>query len=257
MERCLEIPVLDKGYVKLISSMDTDISPVLNARVSSATESNVERDDKLREFLWKNQHTSVFESLIAQIEIKIPIFCLRQLERHRTVDNCDGVIIESLDENFRKYFSPNEQSGRYAEFKDEFYIPEVENIRGQSLINKQKSEDNLAPETKDLLVGIYETAKDKGFYLYKEALKYGASKEQARINLTSNVYTIRRLTGSFLNWTNLLKLRLKENVQFETLEYAKAIGKIIESLWPKCYSLFEEYSLHSVTLSRKEKQQLS
>ena len=252
----MEIKVLDKGYVKLINAMGTDMSPIFDARISTSSEANPERDDKLREYLWKNQHTSVFESLIAQIEIKIPLFCLRQLERHRTVDNCEGVIIESLDESFRKFFSPNEQSGRYTEFEEEFYIPSEDTIRGQHPTNKQKSEDNLTLGTRQAIWNIYAYGTAESYKSYEDAIDWGAAKEQARICLTPNIYTKRRLTGSFLNWANLLRLRKKSDAQFETVKYADAIGQIIETLWPKCYFLFEEYSLFSISLSRKERAEL-
>ena len=141
------INVLDKGYAKLINHMGDDMSPVMDARVSTGTDSNPARDDALREFLLEHKHTSPFESMIMQVELKIPICILRQLERHRTVDNCDGIVIESLDENFRKWFSPNEQSGRYTEFKEEFYIPDI--ILGPDKVNKQGSSKELDQELQD------------------------------------------------------------------------------------------------------------
>lgn len=246
----MNISVLDKGYVKLINHMGTDMSPVMDARVSTATESNPERDDALREYLWENRHTSPFESMVMQIELKVPLYILRQLERHRTVDNDDGVIIESLDENMRKWFSPNEQSGRYSVFEEEFYIPDE--IKGQDTVNKQGSSENLDVALTADFIDSLKTSNQTDFNKYSRYIDDGVSKETARSFLHLNVYTIRRMTGSFLNWADFLRQRKTKHAQRETKQYAESIHSIIQHLWPKSAKLLEEYTFSGASLCRTD-----
>lgn len=248
----MNIPVLDKGYVKLINHMGTDMSPVMDARVSTATESNPERDDALREYLWENRHTSPFESMVMQIELKVPLYILRQLERHRTVDNDDGVIIESLDENMRKWFSPNEQSGRYSVFDEEYYIPDE--IKGQDNVNKQGSSENLDESLSDEFKDTLKENNASDFWSYKYFINKGVSKETARSFLHMNVYTTRRMTGSFLNWSDFLKQRRTKHAQREAKQYADAVYSIIQQLWPRSSALLEEYTFNSASFCRTDLQ---
>jgi thymidylate synthase (FAD) len=219
--------------------MGDDMSPVMDARVSTGTESNPARDDALREFLLEHKHTSPFESMIMQVELKIPICILRQLERHRTVDNCDGIVIESLDENFRKWFSPNEQSGRYTEFKEEFYIPDI--ILGPDKVNKQGSSKELDQELQDSYKTVLLNKNIEEYAEYDQFIQKGVSKETARFLLSQNVYTIRRFTASFHNWKDLLEKRKTTNAQREAQQYAQSIYTIMQHLWPRSCQLLEEH----------------
>ncbi len=244
-----EIKVLDKGYVKLISFMGSDNSPLSDARLSSQAKPDIKRDDGLRSYLWENEHKSTFQSMICQIELKLPLFVLHQLHRHRTV-SFDGLEIESSEEGFRKWFSPNEQSGRYSKFEDEFYIPEK--VLAQDTKNKQGSVDTLDINSQALFMTELATHNEYGYEMYTRYLKFGVSKEYGRLFLEPNLYTRRRVTGDFVNWCNLEKLRLDPHAQPESRAYAQGISEILKFLWPKSYELFEEYTLHAVKFSRTE-----
>lgn len=78
-----QINVLDKGYVQLIDHMGSDIRVVEAARVSTGVEGTkgAEKDKKLIEYLWKNQHTSPFEQVLFTFKVKCPIFVARQWMR--------------------------------------------------------------------------------------------------------------------------------------------------------------------------------
>jgi thymidylate synthase (FAD) len=234
--------------------MGTDMSPVMDARVSTATESNPTRDDALREYLWENRHTSPFESMVMQIELKVPLYILRQLERHRTVDNDDGVIVESLDENMRKWFSPNEQSGRYSVFEEEYYIPDE--IKGQDTINKQGSSEKLDEELSEEFQDTLKESNGSDFSTYEYFIDKGVSKETARSFLHLNVYTTRRMTGSFLNWSDLLKQRRTKHAQREAKQYADAIFTVIQQIWPRSAELLEEYTFNGTSFCRTDLQYL-
>ena len=116
------IEVLNRGHVRLVDHMGSDLSIVRNARVSYDAEwrtgEDTGKDAALIQYLIKNQHTSPFESVMFTFDVKAPIFVLRQWHRHRT-------------------WSYSEISGRYSELPEEYYIPEVSQIGLQSRTNKQ------------------------------------------------------------------------------------------------------------------------
>lgn len=236
----MEYKVLDKGYVKYVRHMGNDNSPVEDARMSTGnlTGVDIEKDNKLRSYLWKKGHTSPFEGCVLTLEMKIPLFVLHQLDRHRTLDIA---AIETYDE-FRKFTSRNEFSGRYAEFKDEFYIPSYTRIGGQDFINKQGT-SNTIPEYNAVTVSSGIEVHNKSSYeAYQATLALGVSKELARLLLPNTIFTKIRITSNLLNWFKFLRLRLEAHAQWEVRMYAEAIEKIIMELWPKCHALFDEYT---------------
>src|SRR5690242_11404276 len=114
-----EIPVLDKGFVRMVDYLGGDDRIVQVARVSYGGGTKSVREDKsLIQYLMRHQHTSPFEQVILTFHCKMPIFVARQWIRHRTA-------------------RLNEISGRYSVMKDEFYVPDAGTIRRQSTTNKQ------------------------------------------------------------------------------------------------------------------------
>lgn len=252
MDKGYTVNVLDKGYVKYVDSMGNDLSPIESARMSTDNPTGVDeiKDDKLREFLWKNQHTSPFESLILTIEAKLPIFVLREFDRHRSVD-IDNTVIDTQDD-FRKYNSRNEFSGRYAEMPNEYYVPTVDRVQGQSSINKQGSEGKVEDSSQEQFITEIKEYCDLAYKDYKDHLSWGIAREVARISLPLNQYTKVRVTANFTNWAKFLKLRLDEAAQWEIRQYAHAISEIIKELWPKTYKVFEKYSIDAVVFTKEE-----
>lgn len=82
------IHVLDKGFVRLVDHMGNDLSIVRAARVSYDADWRVGedagKDERLINYLYKNKHTSPFESVVFTFEVKAPMFVLRQWHRHRS-----------------------------------------------------------------------------------------------------------------------------------------------------------------------------
>ena len=82
------IEVLDKGFVRLVDSMGDDLSVVRAARVSydAAWRAGEDKgsDTRLIRYLAANHHTTPFEAVEFQFEVKAPIFVARQWMRHRT-----------------------------------------------------------------------------------------------------------------------------------------------------------------------------
>ncbi len=100
------IKVLDKGFVELVEILGDDNSVVQAARTSYGKGlTNPERDRKLINYLMEHGHHSPFEHVIFKFHIKLPIFVMRQLVRHRIA-------------------SINERSGRYTQFEEEWFLPD-------------------------------------------------------------------------------------------------------------------------------------
>ena len=106
-----------------------------------------------------------------KFHIKLPIFVARQWIRHRTAN-------------------VNEFSGRYSEMRDEFYIPELEDVRNQSTTNKQGRSDTILDS--EISSSFVESVKNSQTDLYKEYKHYidtGIARELSRINLPLSIYT--------------------------------------------------------------------
>ena len=72
--------VLDKGYVRLVNHLGSDLTVVNAARVSYQKESFEldKNDEKLISFLAKNDHTSPFRHAMLQFEVYAPLMVARQ-----------------------------------------------------------------------------------------------------------------------------------------------------------------------------------
>lgn len=258
----LRFPVLDHGYVQLIDWMGDDNSPLENARMSTgkATGVDVTLDDRLRERLWRDSHVTPFQCCVLIVELQLPIFCLRQIDRHRTIkyDELTQTVetIETVDETMREFTSRNEFSGRYSTMPDLFYIPKPARVKRKGVANKQGSAEPLSPEEQNkwTQAWVQESLHDRD--IYDQAVKSGMASELARIHLPLNQYTKVRIQADLLNWLKFLNLRLRSDVQWETRVYAQAIGKIVRELWPKTWKIFEEHTLYGARVSRRERQEL-
>lgn len=79
------IKVLDQGFVGLIDTMGSDADIVNAARVSYGNGTKSVREDRgLIRYLVRHKHTSPLEMAEVKLHLKLPIFVMRQLVRHRT-----------------------------------------------------------------------------------------------------------------------------------------------------------------------------
>jgi len=266
-----EITVLDHGYVRYVDSMGDDASIVAAARMSTGkgflgwgpkcvhckqevtlalahadptamkcpkcgTVDTEPGDEKLLEFLYKNQHHTPFEMCEMAIEAYWPIMVGREAMRHRV-------------------FSFNEFSARYAQMPNEHYVPAPERFVTKLTGNKQESSAYSPEMQKDIGNICGDAIHDVQQELYKQyedMINEGVPKEIARINTPVSRYTRVRMKGDIRGWLGFLKLRLDPAAQWEIRQYAQAIAEIVKDLWPRTYALFEEHTLGSVTLSRSE-----
>ena len=216
--------VLDKGSVELINFMGGDEAVVAAARVSNgAVYANAskgpDKDAKLIRFLMKHGHTSPFEHSVFTFYIKCPIFVAREWHRHRT-------------------WSYNEVSGRYTEFKNEFYNPD--RIRVQDEKNKQKSvfvnHGNLDHEMQLVIKKL----SDEAFRAYNHLLSLGAARELSRIVLPVNYYTQFYGTVDAHNLMKFLRLRDSDDAQWEIRQYAKALRTFLFEKMPITSEAFDD-----------------
>lgn len=218
--------LLDLGYLKYIDHMGDDMMPLEAARMSTGnpTGLDIEKDDKLRSYLWRHGHATPFEMSVLQVEVQCPIFVAREWMRHRT-------------------FSYNEFSGRYAEMPDMYYLPGESRIVSQSQINKQGSGYVLAHAAVEEARDIILDNNNESRKAYERLIELGVAREVARSVLPVSQYTRFRAQANLRNWLHFVNLRIADNAQYEIRVYAEAAAKIIKKIWPKTWEVFEIYTL--------------
>lgn len=241
MESGFTIKCLDKGFVRYVDHMGSDERIVEAARISYKSPSKgEEQDKKLIEYLYKNKHTSPFEMVKLTLNVKMPIFVMRQWVRHR---------MQNL----------NEVSARYTKLSDEFYIPKVWRLQDTS--NKQGSiaNDELNPELEfqdhnfiydplikaninDAIINHNSNA----YSLYESMIKSGIAREMARMVLPVNIYTEIYSCWDLKNLLHFITLREDSHAQAEIVEYAKAIKQILVELFPWTMEAYEKYKFQIV-----------
>ena len=216
-----KVDVLDHGYVRLIDSMGNDLSVVRSARVSYDAAwragEDAGSDARLIRYLWKNHHTTPFESVTFTFEVKAPIFVFRQWHRHRT-------------------WSFNELSARYRELPEEVYVPD---FRAQSKTNKQGSDGFIEAAENSGLKGIFAESYSIAFSAYRVALKCGVAREIARSVLPVATYSHMFCTVNLLNILKFLTLRCDDHAQYEIRVYADAMRDLIRPIVPVSVEAWE------------------
>lgn len=230
-----EYPVLDKGFVRLVDYLGGDQRIVQSARVSYGAGTKTYRQDRgLIRYLLRNEHTSPFEQVILTFHIKMPIFVARQWIRHRTA-------------------RLNEISGRYSVLRDEFYVPDGENISFQSSDNKQgRSEEPVSPEEQNRIAAELRAAQQNAYGDYEKLLESGLARELARINLPVSVYTELYWQMDLHNLFHFLRLRMDAHAQYEIRAYAEQIFEITKRVAPLACEAFEDFVLGGLRFSRLE-----
>ncbi|WP_025642070.1 FAD-dependent thymidylate synthase [Schnuerera ultunensis] len=222
------INVLDKGYVRLVDTLGSDLTIVNAARVSYAKES-LELDDKDRRlinFLAREDHTSPFRHAILQFEVYAPLMVARQWWKYIVGSAHQEGVGDSLN-------AWNESSRRYITEEPLFYIPEKNQWRSKPENSKQGSGKPIEWElgekyTKSLMEYI-----DLGERLYNEALEDGICAEQARLFLPAyGMYVRWYWTASLQSVVHFINQRIQSDAQKEIQEYAKAILILAKESFP-------------------------
>lgn len=224
--RDIKIEVLDHGHVQYVEHMGTDLTVVNAARVSFNKESSwdyadshvpspslPEKDEKLIAYLAKHNHWTPFAHPQITLRIKAPISIRTQLFKHKVG------------------FTENEISRRYVSDTPDIYQPSWRSKPTGGA--KQGSEDFMPHDSvlEDLCYRYHLCISD-ALNLYEKLIKEGVAPEQARFVLPQGTYTEWWWTGSLAAYARVYKQRSEPHAQWEVRQYAEAIGKIIQPLFP-------------------------
>jgi thymidylate synthase (FAD) len=239
------LPVLDRGFVRVIDYMGDDAAIVQAARVSYGRGTKqVSSDRGLINYLMRMRHTSPFEMCELKLHVKLPIFVARQWIRHRTA-------------------SVNEYSARYSVLDDEFYLPAPEHLATQSTANRQGRAEVLDEPAAAAARDVLETNAAEAYRRYVELLNEGAdgrpldagraglARELARIALPLNTYTQWYWKIDLHNLLHFVALRADPHAQYEIRAYAEALLEIVRCWVPLTYAAFVDYRLEGAALSAK------
>jgi len=215
------IQVLDHGFFEVKEVMGSDKTIADSARMSYGRGTKkVNNDAGLINYLVHNHHTSPLEMGEIRFHMRLPIFVMRQLVRHRTANL-------------------NEYSGRYSEMVELFYVPNLEQIKKQEKVNKQGSGDPLPDSIARAVQGRIEDTSSNAFAEYQALLRDGVSRETARMVLPLNTYTECVWKLDVSNLIKFLYLRDDDHAQWEIRQYAIRIAEAVEHFFPLVYAAYK------------------
>ena len=239
------MPVLDRGFVRVVDYMGDDAAVVQGARVSFGRGTRqISGDRGLIRYLMRNRHSTPFELASIKIHLRAPVFVTRQWFRHRTA-------------------SINEYSARYSVLDREFYVPAREVVAVQSQDNRQGRGEAMDEDTSRRVIEVLRVDASRAYdnYLWMlneteegetaDPARQGVARELARINLPVSVYTQFYWKTDLWNLLRFLALRADPHAQYEIRAYAEVILGVVGRWVPMVHEAFEDYMLHSASLSRQ------
>jgi thymidylate synthase (FAD) len=239
------LPVLDRGFVRVVDYMGDDAAVVQGARVSFGKGTKqVSNDRGLIRYLMRNRHSTPFELADIKLHVRAPIFVTRQWFRHRTA-------------------SINEHSARYSVLEREFYVPAPEAVAAQSSTNRQGRGEAVDAAASHRVIEILRDDASRSYANYLWMLneteagevadpdRQGIARELARINLPIGIYTQFYWKVDLWNLLRFLSLRADPHAQYEIRAYAEAILGIVGKWVPIVHEAFDDYMLQSATVSRQ------
>jgi thymidylate synthase (FAD) len=219
---------MDAELFKVDSHHGDDLLVVNAARVSMGKRKEAldEQDIGLINYLARNGHWSPFRHCVMTARVKVPIFVMRQWQKHRI-----GMEI-------------NEISGRYVEFQEEeYWSPEYPGWRKATPSVKQGSSDEtFGMPDDDYIQDIYLTSVIASFRAYQALLNHGVCREQARAVLPLATFTQCMITASLQAWFHFWKLRSDSHAQKEIQLYAGFVNDAMSELYPHSWAALKEYS---------------
>jgi len=232
----LQIKVLDHGYVEFIEAWgqgsaeypsdkaDCEAGIIEAARQSTqGSFRGWDQDAKLLKFLHDNNHATPFEFAGMVIEVQAPIFVFREWHRHRTQ-------------------SYNEMSARYAPLPDLYYYPTADRVLMAQPGNKQAQSVSGVPLSEGTTAADFSMRHLKQVYslceeVYQASLAAGIPKELARLVMPVGHYSRMRASANLRNWLAFMTLRAAPQAQWEIRQYAEALGKIMQQVFPQTWAL--------------------
>ena len=226
----VSMDILDKGYVRLVNVMGSDVDVVNSARVSfDKSVSSLGRTDfSLLDYLISHRHDSVLRHCAMSFEIYAPLFVARQWYKHAVSST------HWDDQN-----GWNESSRRYVTEEPEFYVPAP--WRAASDNKKQGSSGEVDPflshKHTDRLMSLTEIMMNA----YNNAMEDGIAPEQARLFLPAYGMYIRwRWTASLNALLHFCDLRLDSHAQWEIQQYAEGVYSLVKENFPATANSWEK-----------------
>lgn len=235
------VSILDQGYVKLIGVYGNDAHIDYSARMSYEGARKVTDVRTLLRYLIRHWHWSPVEMAEVQFEIKAPLFVVQQLLRHRTANI-------------------NQMSFRYSEAFEEFHLPELDDLKPQSIANKQGRDGVLTFDEADRKRQLMRRAYVFSNRIYRRLLGESGkelARETAREVLPVATYTKLTWKCDLRNFFNFLRLRLDKHAQKEIRVMAEAMRFLAEPHFKIAFEAFDDYILHAHTLSRLDQLMLT
>lgn len=240
----VRFPVLSDGWISVIDYMGDDKTPPQAARTSyknQDAEPDDVKDRGLTRYLMRHRHTTPFEMCELHLEMCLPLDVAAQINRHRSA-------------------SINQASARYVELPDDYMLPE--RICAPAVSNKQGRGAPLDfDQNSDALDFMREHAHRSidavGDLIHGRAEYCGrpigkVAPEIARKLGPVCQMTVLRFKIDLHNLMHFLSLRMDGHAMAETRAYAHAMAEIVRGWLPVTWEAFEDYRLHSYTLSRME-----
>lgn len=212
--------------VKLVRHVAHDDFVVQAAQVSAKGENKPNTDpQRLINALLTGRHGSPFEHASFTFFVEVPIFVVREWQRHR---------ISSF----------NEMSGRYTQLMPKFYVP----AEDRAVLNegtKMKPKFILDSEvTRTVDIRLRENSAHAWTW-YRQLLSEDVAPEVARMVLPVNIYTQMYWTVNARSLMNFLSLRVESDdslvrsyPQYEIDRAARKVEQIFAELMPATYAAF-------------------
>lgn len=180
--------------------------------------------------------------------LRMPLFVIQQHNRHRQANL-------------------NQESARYSVIEDDFYVPEPQHWAVNTNKDKQATEQvAVDPRVAGILHNYITKHCDEAYALYKKLMDIkscdnddgviidvpGIAREQARMVLSQNIFSRMVWKQDLRNHLHYLNLRMDHHAQFEIREYADAMARVVEKLFPATWASFKDHVIDGVSFSKTE-----
>tara|TARA_R110001606_G_scaffold388303_2_gene553511 strand:+ start:12706 stop:13371 length:666 start_codon:yes stop_codon:yes gene_type:complete len=210
---------------KYLDHMGGDLAVVQAAKVSFADDATVQMfiDDieadltdtrsheALIRYLATHNHWTPFAHAVIKLRMRAPVPIRTQCFKHK------------------QGFVENEESRRYISDAPELFIPDFFRSKPVGSI-KQGSADKH--EASDLWLARYRSMSELAIGRYMDAVAAGICPEQARFFLPQGCQVNWVWTGSLAAFARFYKQRTDSHAQVEIQQLAKAVGELIQPLFP-------------------------
>ncbi|WP_108624298.1 FAD-dependent thymidylate synthase [Candidatus Similichlamydia epinepheli] len=227
-----KLPVLDHGFVRLIDFMGSDEFVANCTRLESDELDRFSNEERI-DWCFRTSNLSPLEQACVVFQIRLPIYVMGQLVRHRTA-------------------KLNSFSARYAKVNHQFHELDIKDLRMQGDLNKQVGQGSLEGDFAKNCVKSIQEASEQGYRRYLSLMEMGLCREQARIILPQNAYTTIFWKMDLRNLFHFLRLRLGKDAQKEIQFFSQQIAYCVTCLFPICWKSFQDNHLKKVHFTLSE-----